>query len=281
MGKSKAPFIGKMAILVGGSKGIGKATATELVKLGANVCIIARNEDRLKSVVEELQNLKINPEQSISYISADATMDSSISPPLKEFVENHGCDILINLVGGAYPQYIQNYTSTDFEEAMKFNFMSVVNPILAVLPHFMAKQSGHIVNVSSIAGYLGIIGYTCYSSGKFAVVGLSEALRHELKPYKISVSVVYPPDTDTPGLKDEEQTKFEELKILTAKAKLKKPEEVAKDIIKGIRKKKFNIHIGASSWINWTKRHFPWLYFWFIDRDLKNSRKKLGKSCDY
>jgi len=281
MGKKKLHFLGKTAVLVGGSKGIGRATASELAQLGANVCIIARNEERLKAVAEELQGLKATPEQNITYISADAKSEDSISPPLKKFVEENGCDILINLVGGAYPQYVQDYTPADFDEAMKFNYMSTVIPITIVLPHFMAKRSGHIVNVSSMAGYLGIIGYTCYSPGKFAVVGLSEALRHELKPYKINISVVYPPDTDTPGLKDEEETKFDELKDLTGVAKLKQPEDVAKDIVKGIRKKKFHIHIGSSYWINWAKRHLPWLYFRFIDRDLKKSRKKLGKDTNY
>jgi len=110
---------------------------------------------------------------------------------------------------------------------------------------------------------------------------LSEALRHELKPSKIHVSVVYPPDTDTLTLKKEEETKFGELKIQTAKAKLKQPEDVAEVIVDGIRKKKFNIHVGSSSWINWIKRHLPWLCFWIIDRDLKKSRKRLGKTPDY
>ena len=71
--------------------------------------------------------------------------------------------------------------------------------------------------------------------------------------------------------------RFDELKLLTAKAKLKQPEEVAKELVKGIRNKKINIHIGSSGWINWLKRHLPKLYFGFIDRDLKKTRQKLSK----
>ncbi|HUX99633.1 MAG TPA: SDR family oxidoreductase [Candidatus Deferrimicrobium sp.] len=277
MSKNKnLPFLGKTAVIIGGSKGIGKATSFELARLGANICIIARNEEVLKEVKGELEREKPKGEQEVSIISADAMIEDQLRPALAKFVEEKGCDILINCVGGAWPHYVQDYSVADFEKAMKYNYTSAVISILTVLPHFM-KNGGHIVNISSMAGYLGIIGYTTYSPPKFAVVGLSEALRHELKPYNIHVSVVYPPDTDTPGLKEEEETKFEELKLLSSKAKLQKPEDVAKTIVKGIRKKKFNIHIGSSGWINWTKRHFPWLYFWFIDRDLKNTRQKLGK----
>ncbi|NVM28558.1 MAG: SDR family oxidoreductase [Candidatus Helarchaeota archaeon] len=274
------PFLGKTAVIVGGSQGIGKATAFELARLGANVCIIARNKDRLEAVQEELESQKPREEQQMSIISADATIEDQIRPALEKFIEESGCDILINCVGGAWPHYVQEYKLSDFEAAMTYNYTSAVIPIMTVLPHFM-KQGGHIVNMSSMAGYMGIIGYTTYSPAKFAMVGLSEALRHELKPYKIHISVVYPSDTDTPGLKDEEKTKMEELKILASTVKLKQPEDVAKTIVKGIRKKKFNIHIGSSGWINWAKRHLPWLYVWFIDRDLKKSRKKLGKDTNY
>lgn len=244
------------------------------------MCIVARNEEVLREVRDELEKNRPNEEQRMFYISADATLESQLRPSLEEFVDEYGCDILVNCVGGAVPRLIQDYTLSDFEEAMKRNYLSTIIPIMTVLSHFM-DNGGHIVNISSMAGYMGLIGLAPYSSAKFAFVGLSEALRHELKPFGIHVSVVYPPDTDTPGLKEEEETKFEELKQLTAKAKLEQPEDVAQAIIDGIRRKRFNIHVGSSSWINWVKRHLPWLYFWTIDGDLKKSRKKLGKNIDY
>jgi 3-dehydrosphinganine reductase len=273
---SHVPFHGITAIIVGGSKGIGKATAFELVRLGSNICIIARTRDVLVAVQQDLNAIKFNQSQSIDILSADATNAGVIQPALDAYVREKGCDLLINCVGGATPHYAYDYTSSDFQKDMIRNYMSTVIPIMTVLPYLM-KQGGHIVNISSIAGYSGLIGYTTYSPAKFAIVGLSEALRHELKPYKILVSVVYPPDTDTPGLKEEEKTKFDELKRLTAKAKLKQPEEVAKELVEGIQKKKFNIHIGSSRWIDKVKRHIPALYFWLIDRELQKAREKISK----
>jgi 3-dehydrosphinganine reductase len=280
MGKAKgAPFEGKTAIIVGGSQGIGKATAAELLRLGGNVCIIARNETVLEEAQNELIQLKITDAQRVDIISADATVESQLVPPLKKYVDKQGCNILVNCVGGVFPKpkYVQDYTIEEFEFTMRVNYMSTIIPIATLLPYFLEKREGHIVNISSMAGYLGLIGYSAYSSAKFAIVGLSEALRHELKPYNIHVSVAYPPDTDTPGLRERESDKIEELQDLSDVAHLLQPDEVAETIVKGIRKMKFQIHIGRSGTINWVKRHLPGLYFWFIDRSLKKSRKKLGK----
>ncbi|MHA1301267.1 MAG: SDR family oxidoreductase [Candidatus Helarchaeota archaeon] len=282
MGK-KLKFLGKSIIIVGGSKGIGKATAAEFVKLGANVCIIARTESVLNQVKDELEKLRPNSKQKISIISADATNEGQMKDKLEEFIHENGTpDILINCVGGSVykgvkPDYIENHTVTDFEEMMKFNFISTIIPITIVLPYFLKEKRGYIVNVSSMAGYAGLMGYSTYSSSKFAVVGLSEALRHELKPYNINISIVYPPDTDTPGFKDDEELRPKELSIIAGTAKVMDPEDVAKAIIKGIKKKKFHILPGSAGWVYWIKRHMPGLFYWFIDGDLKKARKKLGK----
>ncbi|MHA1377458.1 MAG: SDR family oxidoreductase [Candidatus Helarchaeota archaeon] len=284
MGK-KLRFLGQTAVIVGGSKGIGKATAAEFVKSGANVCIIARTQEILNQVKEELEKLKPKKDQKITIIAADATNEEQMKSALDHFVQENGVpNILINVVGGSVykgvkPDYIQNHTVSDFEMIMKFNFTSTVTSILTLLPHFLKdKQKSHyIVNFSSIAGYIGLMGYSTYSSSKFAIVGLSEALRHELKPYNINVSVVYPPDTETPGFQEDEELRPKELSIVASAAKVLKAEDVAKAVVKGISKKKFSITPGSAGWMNWIKRHMPGLVYWFIDRDLKSARKKFGK----
>lgn len=271
----KQPFKGKTAIVCGGSKGIGKATAKEIVRLGGNVCIIARNLDDLRAAAEEIKRLKVDDTKFIEIISCDTTDMDKLKPLLTDFIDKHGVpDYLINVVGYAYPQYIQNLTLEDFKKNMNINYYGQLVPILILLPHFIKAKKGYIANVSSMMGYFGIMGYATYAPTKFAIVGLAEVLRHELKPYKIHFSILYPPDTNTPGFQREEETKPKECAIMSEKAELLSPEEVAEVFVKGILKKKFNILPGNAKFIWKMYRHFPNLVRNIIDKDYEKARKK-------
>jgi 3-dehydrosphinganine reductase len=110
----------------------------------------------------------------------------------------------------------------------------------------MAKRkSGYIVNISSIAGFIGAYGYSAYGASKYAVRGFSDVIRAELKPYGIGVSVVFPPDTDTPQFEFENKHKPEITRIIDGNAGLLSADDVAKEIIQGIEKKKYIIIPGA------------------------------------
>ena len=115
-----------------------------------------------------------------------------LEPPLTELVDRHGVpDYLIDVVGYGYPQYVQELTLEDCRKCVEVNYYGQLIPILILLPHFMAARKGHIANVSSMMGYFGTMGYAAYAPTKFAIVGLTEVLRNELKPYNISFSVMY------------------------------------------------------------------------------------------
>jgi short-subunit dehydrogenase len=138
----------------------------------------------------------------VETIACDTTNMEKLQQLLIEFVNEHGVpDYLINAVVYTYPQYVQELTLNDYRACMDINYYGQLVPILVLLTHFMAARKGHILNVSSMMGYFGIMGYAAYAPTKFAIVGLTEALRHELKPYNISLSVLYPPDTDPPVLR--------------------------------------------------------------------------------
>jgi 3-dehydrosphinganine reductase len=272
-------FLGQVAFICGGSKGIGKETAKEFFRLGGSVCLLARDQKYLDMAIIEVENLRSNQDQFVETISGDATKREEIEPAIDKFMSRHGVpEYLINAVGYAYPEYIQNFNLDDFKENMEINYFGQLVPTLVFLPHFIEQKRGHISFVSSMMGYMGIIGYATYAPTKFALVGLAEVLRHELHSYNISISILYPPDTETPGFKRENETKPPETAILSSTAKLFKPDKVAKQYLQGISKGKFYIMFGEGIWIWRLFRLFPWLVHSFIDNDLRKARKKLRQN---
>ena len=103
----KQVFLGKIAIICGGSKGIGKETAKYIVQMGGNVCLIARNQDNLTQAILDLESLKSHQNQKIDSIACDTTDKLKLEPLIEEYIKKNDVpDYLINTVGYAYPQYI-------------------------------------------------------------------------------------------------------------------------------------------------------------------------------
>jgi len=238
-------FAQQHAIITGGSSGIGKATAMMLAKEGANISIIARNQDTLETAKAEIEAVRSNPEQRIIAISADVAQQTQIEQAITKSIEEIGSpDLLITSAGIAHPGYFQELPLQIFEETMAINYFGTLYAIKSVLPLMMQKQQGHIVMISSGAGLIGIYGYTPYSPSKFALRGLAESLRGELKCYEIQVSIVYHPDTDTPQLAAENLTKPQETKLITGTAEMWTAEGVVEVILRGIKSKDFAITPG-------------------------------------
>lgn len=280
--KKNQSLKGSTAILSGASTGIGKATAKEFVQLGANVCIIARRSDVLNKTIEDLRKELIHNSQFVEAINCDATDMDKLQPLIENFIEKHGIpEYLINLVGYALPDYIENYKFEDFKENMENNYYGQLIPTLILLPYYLKEKRGHIGFVSSVAGYFGVMGYAAYSPTKFAIVGLAETLRNELSPYNINISIIYPPDTQTPAFERENIKKPKECMIMSERAGLVQPEEVARPLMEGLIKKKFYILIGKAKFLWRMKRLFPNLVNNISDKELKKARKKLGKNYKY
>jgi 3-dehydrosphinganine reductase len=241
-------FYQKHVIITGGSSGIGKATAIMLAAEGAHLSIIARRQDVLLQAQAEIEAVKIFPEQRVVCLSASVTQFDEIQTAITKAIEELGPPTLvITSAGIAHPGYFQELPLTVFEETMNINYFGTLYAIKAALPSMIDQQQGHIVMISSVAGLIGVYGYSAYSPSKFAVRGLAESLRGELKPFDIGVSIVYPPDTDTPQLAAENLTKPYETKLITSSTKIWKPEEVAQVIINGIKRKDFAITPGGEA----------------------------------
>ena len=271
------PMSGKTAVVCGGSKGIGKATACEFVRQGGSVCVVARDPRALEEAREEIGGLVHNGAQFVETIACDTTDRAGLEPQLSEFVDRHGVpDYLLNLVGYAHPQYVDELSLDDFQQAMDVNYYGQLVPLLILLPHFMEVGKGHVANVSSVLGYMGVMGYATYAPTKYALVGLTEALRHELKPHGIRFSILFPPDTDTPGFEKENETKPPEWSVSDA-PKLMSADDVARVFLDGLRKERFYILPGQASRLWRLSRMSPRLVHTVVDREYRSARKKLGK----
>jgi NAD(P)-dependent dehydrogenase (short-subunit alcohol dehydrogenase family) len=265
---------GKTVFLTGGSSGIGLSTARMLAAGGASVVIFARDKDKLNAALAEIESRRISAAQRFACRPLDVTDHAAVTTALAAAVESFGApDILINNVGRAVPRAFEDVTFAQFDETMKTNLYGAWSAVSALLPHMKAK-GGAIVNVSSMAGFIGVFGYADYCASKFAVVGFSEALRQELRCFGISVSVLCPPDTDTPGLAGEDLTKPAETKAVSAGAKLLQPDDVARALLKGIRRGTFMIVPGREGQLAYfMKRYAPAVVDMVMRRGIRRAQQ--------
>lgn len=269
-------FTGKNVYITGGSSGIGLSTAKLLAALGANILVFARTKERLEAAVAEIAKRCVSEAQWISSLQVDVGNNKSVSRVMSSAVNKFGPpDLLINCAGRAYPQYFEEIGYEQFDKTMKTNLYGIWNTIAALLPA-MKKRGGCIVNVSSLAGFIGIFGYTAYCASKFGVLGFSEALRSELRRYGIKVAVLCPPDTDTPGFAAENKTKPEETKEASRGAKLMSPDEVARQLINGLKRGREIIIPGLDGKFTWRmKRLFPALVNAVLNAQVRKVEKRL------
>jgi len=274
----KQPFRGKVAVIPGGTKGIGRATAKDFVQLGGSVCLIARGMDALKETADECNKLKSDDSQFIEIISCDTTDMDKLKPLLTDFIDKRGVpDYMFNFVGYAYAQYIEKLTFKDFEKNMNVNYYGQLVPTLIVLPYFMKVKKGTITFTSSVMGFLGFMGYATYAPSKFALVGLAEVLRNELIPYNIKISILFPVDTDTPGFSEENRLKPPECAIISEAGKIMTAEEVAEEFLNKILKKRYEILPGKASFGRKMMRLFPNIVRGTFDKAYKKAIKKVGR----
>ncbi len=245
MTTSANTFRDKVVLITGGSSGIGLALAKQLAAQGARVWMVARRKDVLVAAQSEVQKVAGQPCEVFSADISDAAQAASV---VEQVTRAAGLpDLVINSAGVTHPGYVQEIGLDIFHRLMEVNYFGTVYMVKAVLPGMLERGSGHIVNISSGAGFLGVFGYSAYGATKYAVRGFSDVLRAELKAHGIHVSIVFPPDTDTPQLAYEQPFKPPETKALSGTAGVMSADAVASAILKGVRRGKYAILPGMET----------------------------------
>ncbi len=267
---------GKNVIITGGSSGIGKAAARLFAQRGANIAIIARRQELLNAALAELEQERTSEAQVLLSCSADLADWEQASAAIEAVTANgRAPDVLINSAGTVRPGYFHELPIDVFRQTMDIDFFGTLHPCKLVAPMMMARRSGHIVNLSSVAGFLGVFGYTAYSAAKFAVRGFSDVLRSELKPYGVRVSIVFPPDTNTPQLVEENKYKPLETQRLSGTIRPVEPEQVAEAIVRAIGTGRYIIAPGLQPRLVYALTNgLQGVARWYLDRVIAGARKE-------
>jgi NADP-dependent 3-hydroxy acid dehydrogenase YdfG len=178
---------GKVVVITGASSGLGEATARHLARKGAKLVLGARRLDRLRALAREL-NLGTD-----AAVETDVTDRAQVKRLVDAAVAAHGrIDVIVNNAGLMPHSPLERGKIDDWDRMIDVNLKGVLYGIAAALPHMIEQKSGHIINVSSVAGHKVRPGSAVYAATKAAVRMLSEGLRQEVKPYNIRTTIISP-----------------------------------------------------------------------------------------
>ncbi|OAD73057.1 hypothetical protein PHYBLDRAFT_38732 [Phycomyces blakesleeanus NRRL 1555(-)] len=200
---------GRNCFITGGSSGLGKALAEELVKGGADVCIVARRTEELEKAVKEIEQDMLR-----AFDTAEVKM-------------GRNPDFVCCCAGASYPKFFLDSTLDEVDHLINLNYLGQ-----AYAAHVI--ENGKIVFVSSMLGILSFAGYATYSPTKYAIRGLADTLRNELKQYGIGVHIFFPGGIESPGFDTENLTKPEVTKAIEGANTPQTSKECAKSLMKGL-----------------------------------------------
>lgn len=187
-----ADVMGKVVVVTGASSGIGAATARAFGQAGARVVVAARRLDRLEALAAEIEALG-HGAQALA-VAADLGRREDCERLVEHAMGRFGqIDVLFNNAGIGRIDWLEKLDPVrDIEAQVRVNLLGVLHTTRLVLPHMQAQRGGHIINMASMSGLVATPTYSIYAACKFAVRGFSEALRREVAPWNILVSVLYP-----------------------------------------------------------------------------------------
>ncbi|HRQ33387.1 MAG TPA: SDR family oxidoreductase [Anaerolineales bacterium] len=255
---SRINLKGQVVIVTGASSGIGEAIARRFGREGAKVILAARRIDRLETLAKEIEEMGSGAEAFA--LQTDLSKLEDCQTLIQRTLERFGrIDILINNAGFGRLDWLENLDPLkDIQAQFAVNAMGVIQTTRQALPAMIRQRSGHIIQMCSMAGLVGTPTYTIYSASKHAVHGFSEALRREVKPWGIEVSMVYPGGVatefaDHAGIKRKTKATTPKFMVLTA-------EQVA-DAVVSLARRPRAMRIIPWLWLFtvWLNRSLNWL----------------------
>ena len=270
---------GKVGFVTGAASGIGRALAVKLAEQGARCVVITDvNEQGLEETAQLVRQKQVN----VIARKLDVADRAGFEGLVEETIDTQGgIDLIFNNAGVTVTNTTNDMSYEDFEWLMNINFWGVVHGTKSVLPHMLNKGEGHIVNISSIFGFIGVPTQSTYCAAKFAVRGFTESLTHELEGSGVHSTTVHPGGIKTNIVnnarhqlqdgtsKDDMAANFEKMARTT-------PDEAAEVILKGVRKNKKRVFIGLDAHIiSRFVRWLPGLYFWVMGRGARQGQKRI------
>jgi NADP-dependent 3-hydroxy acid dehydrogenase YdfG len=243
-------FAGKVAVITGAGSGIGAALALELAQSGAKLAISDIDTQGLSRTEEQLRNINA----PVKADRLDVTERDRFLAYAGDVSDHFGVvNQIYNNAGIAFTGDVEISQFDDIERVMDVNYWGVVHGTKAFLPHLIASEDGHVVNISSLWGIFSVPSQAAYSSAKFAVRGFTEALRQEmmLAGYPVKVTTVYPSGIKTAiarnataaeGLDKDELAELFDTRLAGAS-----PEYAARIILNGVRKNKARVRVGPGA----------------------------------
>lgn len=257
----------RVAVITGGASGIGRATALRLAREGCSVALVDINTTRMKETATEVAALGVAASQH----TADVADPERMRALPAEVVAEHGCvHIVVNNAGTSVVKRFSEHSLEDFQWQVGVNFWGVIHGCMFFLPELQKADEAHIVNISSMFGFVGVPGQSSYCATKFAVRGFSESLWAELRETPIGVTSIHPGGiatniAETARFADEEarqslQRSFDQYGH--------PPEDVAEAIWRGITRNKLRVIVGGEAYVvEWLKRLLPVrTHHWFAHR---------------
>jgi len=242
-------YANKVVVITGASSGIGEESAVEFAKQKSKIVLVSRNKQNLEVVAEKIR--KYNSE--ILIYPCDVSQKDQVEKMGRDILEKFGrIDILVNNAGFGIYSPIHESKIEEIESQMATNYFGMVYCTKAFLPKMLEQKSGHIVNVASVAASFGIPGIAPYCASKFAMLGFSESLYHEIKGTGVGVTVVSPIMVRTNFLKHQSFPKYSSMSLSSS--------AVAKAVLKASSSPRLEIIVPSFVRVAvWFKQTFPYL----------------------